>query len=215
MTRTLKSLGLAVVAVLAMSAVVASAAQAQATTAKFTSMGKYPATFTGANGAGQETFKTEAGTVECASSFHGVTGEATQTVEVSPTYTGCVAFGFLNATVSMEGCKYTFKLTTTLINPHRYQAHVNVHCPAGKTIKIVSATCEVSIGAQTGLTTVDLQNSADTKSILVTPTVGGISYTVVKDGFGCPFAGTGAKTGATYTSHSATSVTSSEGIHIG
>jgi hypothetical protein len=217
MTRNLKALGLALVAMLAMSAVVASAASAQSVpTQKFTAMDNtYPESFHGVNAAGQETFTTEAGTVECASTFSGTANAASQHIVATPVYTGCKAFGFLNATVAMEGCNYTFQLTTTLTNPHRYQAHVNVVCPAGKSIKITAGTCVVTIGGQTGLTTVDLENRADTKAVLVRPTVGGINYTVVTDGFGCPFTGTGAKTGATYTSHSATPVSSTGGVHIG
>jgi hypothetical protein len=217
MTRNLKVLGLALVAMLAMSAVVASAASAQATTAKFTAMDNlYPKTFHGTNVAGQETFTTEAGTVECASTFSGSLAGASQEVTVNAVYSGCKAFGFLNATVAMEGCSYKFKITTTLTSPtHHYQAHVDVVCPAGKAIKITAGTCVVTIGAQTGLTTVDLENHASTTAILVRPTVGGVNYTVVTDGFGCPFTGTGAKGGATYTSHSATTVTGSGAIHIG
>jgi hypothetical protein len=217
MTCNLKALGLALVAMLAMSAVVASAASAQATpTQKFTAMdGTYPEAFHGTNVAGQETFTTEAGTLECASTFSGSIAEPTQAITVTPVYAGCKWFGFLNATIAIEGCNYKFKLTTTLTSPHRYQAHVDVVCPAGKSIKITAGTCVVTIGEQLNLTTVDLENRADTKAVLVRPTVGGINYTVVTDGFGCPYAGTGAKTGATYTLHSATSVSSTGGVHIG
>jgi uncharacterized membrane protein len=222
MTRNLKALGLALVAMLAMSAVVASAASAQATTAKFTAMDNtYPESFHGTNAAGQETFATEAGTFECASTFSGSVAAATQHFVVTPVYSGCKAFGPWNATVAMEGCTYTYQITTTLTNPHRYQAHVAVVCPPGKAIKVVAGTCEIAIPAQPGLTTVDLENNATTTSILIRPTVGpvaggnpGIIYNVLVDGFGCPFTGLGTKTGGTYTSHSATPVSSTGGVHI-
>jgi hypothetical protein len=218
MSNNFKALGLAIVAMLAMSAVVTSAASAQATTAKLTAMDNvYPKTWYATNSAGQETLTTEAGTVECASTFSGSIAGATQEFTVNPVYSGCKAFGFLNATVAMEGCSYRLKITTTLTSPtHHYQVHSNVVCPAGKAIKITAGTCVVTIGAQTGLTTADLENNAATTDILFRPTKGKTNYTVVTDGFGCPFAGTGVKTDGTYTSHSATTITSSGGaIHIG
>jgi hypothetical protein len=218
MIRNLKAIGLAVVAVLAISAFVASAASAQSTTHKFTAMDNiYPKAFHGANAAGQETFITEAGTVECASTFTGAIASATQHVVVSPVYSSCKAFGFLNATVTMHDCSYTFQLTTRATSPTvHYQAHVNLLCPAGKSVTIKAGTCEVLIHPQNNLTTVDIENNAATTDILVRATVAqALSYTVTADGFGCPFAGTGAKTGGSYTSHSATTITASGGIHIG
>jgi len=44
--------------------------------------------------------------------------------------------------------------------------------------------------------------------------VGGIKYTVTKDGFLCPFGGTGAKTGAEYNQNEAIQVASTNGATI-
>ena len=189
MIRNLKSLGLALVAVLAMSAVVASAAQA---VPSFTASA-YPATGTGSNKAGSETFTTEAGTVQCDSHFEGTLTEASSTLTITPKYSECTAFGFLNATVETEGCTYVFHATEQ-VSAGVYNSHVDVVCPEGKSIKIVAATCKAEVKSQNGLTTAKSTNSGS--SVTVQPNVTNIAMTVTQDGFGCPFSGTGAKTGS-------------------
>jgi hypothetical protein len=188
--RKLNRFALAFVAVLAMSAVVASAAQA---VPQFTASA-YPAIGTGSNKAGSETFTTEAGTVQCDSHFRGVLTEASSTLTVTPKYTECVAFGFLGATVNTEGCTYVFHATEKVEN-NVYRAHVDVSCPEGQSIKITAATCKAEVKSQTGLTTVKGTNLAG-GSVTVEPNVTNIAMTVTQDGFGCPFSGTGAKTGS-------------------
>jgi hypothetical protein len=198
MIRKIKTLGIAVVAVLALSAVVASAASATNFTAS-----SYPTAASATSSKGNDDFKTEAGSVECHASFAVAALSApSETVTVTPTYTECVAFGFLNATVNMNGCDYTFYTN----------GNVDLNCPAGKSVVITASTCEVSIGAQKGLKSVALANSGS--GISAKANVGGIAYTVTKDGFGCPFGGTGAKTGATYTQNNAVQVNSTNGATI-
>ena len=204
MIRKFKTLGIAMVAVLAMSAVVASAASA----ANFTAS-SYPTAASATSSAGNDDFKTEAGSVECHASFAvAALSGPSETVTVTPTYTGCKAFGFLNATVNMNGCDYTFNVN----------GHVDLNCPAGKVVEIVAGTCKVTIAAQTTLKSVALNNSGF--GISAKAGVGSIAYTVTQDGFGCPFHTTKlpeAKTGATYTQNSAVQVSSTNGaeIHIG
>ncbi|HYG96180.1 MAG TPA: hypothetical protein VD741_03640 [Solirubrobacterales bacterium] len=202
MISKLKTLGIALVAVLAMSAVVASAASATNFTAS-----TYPTSATATSPLGNDDFSTEAGSVECKGHFLvGPLTAAAPTVTVTPTYSECEAFGFLNATVNMNGCDYTFNVNES----------VTVDCPAGKSIVIVAGTCETTIGAQGPLNTVDLANNTET-SISAKANVTGIAYTVTKDGIGCPFSGTGAKTGASYTQANAViaSSTNKAKIHIG
>jgi len=219
MIRNLKALGLVVVAALAMSAMVASAAQAEAiTTQKLTAQdGTYPEAFHGENPIAKETFITEAGAVECDSTFSGSLSEASTTVSVKASYTNCRAFGGLfAATVNMTGCEYKFHLTTKL-SAHKYQAHADLTCtPTTDHVDIVAGPCEIHIDEQLNMTTVDIEVMTGAKNdITVDPNVEGINYTVVKDGFGCPFSGTGAKTGAKYIAHEPVTVTSAGGIHIG
>jgi len=205
MIRNLKVLGLAVVAVLALTAMMASAASAASYTAS-----SYPATATGANTKGSEVFTTEGGKVECDSHFEGSLNAASSTLTVTPKYTSCEAFGFLEATVNMEGCDYLFHATSTTTTD------VDVVCPAGKSIKITAGTCKVEIkgvvevthkegekvvvtvaGINQGLKSVG--TSSPFPNVIAKPNVTGIAYTVTQDGFLCPFNGTGNKTGATYT----------------
>jgi hypothetical protein len=216
MIRKIKAIGLALVAVLAMGAVLAGGAQAEPTTDEFTAQdGTYPEAFHGSNGVGQEKFITEAGTVECASTFTGEAAEASQTVVVYPHYTSCRAFGFLSATVNATPCDYLFHITTKTAE-HTYDGTVDVTCETGKTITITASTCEATVGPQNGLSNVHFRTTTGTPNdIDVTAEVTGIAYTVTKDGFGCPFSGTGAKTGGKYESVSPTTMTSSNGIDIG
>jgi hypothetical protein len=200
MIRKFKTIGIAMVAVLALSAVVASAANA----ANFTAS-KYPTAGTATSEAGNDDFKTEAGSVECHAHFHvAALTEPSKTVTVTPTYSGCKAFGFLNATVHMNGCDYIF---------YSEGGRVDLNCPAGSgPIVITAGTCEASIAGQANLTTVDLANSGS--GISAQATVTGIKYTVLKDGIACPFSGTGAKTGASYTQNKAVLVSSTNGATI-
>jgi hypothetical protein len=200
MMNKLKVFGLALVAICSMIAMIATAAQAIPT---FTSA-SYPATITGEGGEkfGEKLIFNESDhfpVVECnKSSYHGTLSSASTTLTLTPAYTECRGWGFLNATVHTEGCTYVFHATEGSAGV--YKSHVDVECPAGKSIKIVGGTCEVEIKTQTGLTTAKSTNSAGT--VLVRPEVTGIAYTVVKDGFGCPYTGTGNKAGARWTATS-------------
>ncbi len=218
MIRNIKALSLAMVAMLAMSALVTSAAPAkEITTQRFKAQdGTYPETFHGTNPITKETFTTEAGTVECDSTFSGSISEPTTTVKVSANYTNCRAFGFLSASVNMTSCHYTFHLTTE-VETDWYQAHADLTCTtANDHVDIVASTCELQIDPQEGLTTINITNmTGTTHSITVKAAVTGINYTVTKDGFGCPFSGTGSKTGAEYKAHEYVEVTSPGGILIG
>jgi hypothetical protein len=191
MIRNLKSLGLALVAVLAMSAFVASAASAAP---EFTASA-YPATSTGSNTKGSEAFTLDGTSVLCDSHFVSNKLEAANsTLTVSPTYTNCEAFGFISADVTVEGCTYVFH-ATELVSAGVYNHHVDVVCPTGKSIKIEAGTCVAEVKAQTNRTTVKTTNLKD-GTVTVEPNVS-VSTTVTNDGFGCPLAGTGTRN-ATY-----------------
>jgi len=200
MIRSFKILGLLVVAALAMSAAIASSASAEVT---FT-CSSYECKATGSNTLGNEKFTTEAGTVECDSHFvveeYGTligTGlqAASTTATVTPTYTNCVAFGFLGASVNMDSCDFVFHATEK-IALNVYKHHVDVVCTnAGDAITITAGTCTLDVPAQTGLTTVKTTNLAN-GTVTVQPEVNNITINVTKDGIGCPFNGTGHKLGS-------------------
>ena len=177
MFRKFKLLGLAMVALLAMSAFVASAAQAQFTA------NSYPTTGTATSSLNDD-FNTEAGSVECSAHFQGTLNEASTTFTVTPTYYNCQAFGFSTATVSMNGCDYVF---------HRQSetsSIVTLSCPAGKSVVIATGNCELQIGSQL-IAYTETANSGNRVLSLFHGSL--FSYTVTKDGFLCPFSGTGVK----------------------
>jgi hypothetical protein len=189
MTRKFKTLGVALFAVLALTAVMASAASAAAYTSS-----TYPTTATGSSPKGNDVFTTEAGNVECASHFHvTIGGPPSYDVTVEPTYSGCEAFGFLEATVT--GCKFTFTATSIPSS--------TVHVTGPCTIK--AGTCHVTVDNQNNLGSVATTNNA-AGDVSVQANVSGIKYTVINDGFLCPFNGTGEKTGATYKQGSAITI---------
>jgi hypothetical protein len=193
MIRNLKALGLAFVAVVAMSAVISSTAQALP---QYT-CSIYPCTATASNAAGNETLTTPGGTVQCNSHYliekQGGNAESipapSATVTVTATFTGCKAFGFLNSTINMNGCDYVFHAGAA-VSAGVYNNSMDVVCPAGKAITITSGTCEVDIPAQTGLTNVKTTNLA-AGTITVQPNVTNITINVTKDGFGCSYPSVG------------------------
>jgi len=216
MIRTLKILGVAFAAMLALSAVMASAASAE----KSYTCSAYPCTGTGTSALGNDTFTTEAGTVECASHFEGTLAEASAHLTVKPKYSEC-RLGFIGATVSMGSCDYTFE-TSKQIATDAYTAPVEVRCTnAAEPIRIIAGggICEVTVGQQTPGGHVIITNTTTpvfNGDVDVQATVTGIKYTVTKDGFGCPFSGTGAKEGASYIQHSEMTFQSAgRDIHVG
>jgi hypothetical protein len=198
MTRKLKTLGVALIAVFALTAVMASGASAE----KSYTATLYPTTGTGTSALGNDIFTTEGGTVECASHFVGTLKEKSNDLTITATMTGCKAFGFLEAKVT--GCVFTF--TTPFGSP--IVAPVDVVNPC----TIEASTCHVTVPVQTGLAHIGITNNALDVSILATLT--GITYTVTKDGFLCPFNGTGAKTGGTYKQVSPVTFASTNGARI-
>ena len=211
MTHKLKTLGVALVAVLALSAMVASAASAKQYTAA-----SYPTTGTATSALGNDVFTTEGGTVECASHFEGTLTAASNTLTVKPTYTGCKAFGFVEAKVEMGNCDYLFT-TPTKTATDVYTIQADVRCTSG-TIKVIASSCEITIGEQNPgghvIATLDTNTPATPNDVTVQATVTGINYTVVKDGFLCPFNGTGAKAGGTYSQKAAITFASTNGKSI-
>ena len=147
----------------------------------------YPATFSGVTW-GQD-FVLEAGTVECKLNLEGTLTEPSNSVTVIPSYTECKAFGFASATVNMNGCDYVFDSSWNTWS---------ILCPAFKSIVITAGNCEVTIGAQGWLTPFWASNASG--GLWLTPETGSLTYNVTKDGFLCPFSGTGPKTGGRYRS---------------
>lgn len=124
MIRNLKVLGLALTAVFALSAVLASAASAE-----FTS--ESPQTELTATALEEQVFTGAGAEVTCTEvSVHGTIGEVQKEVTVEPTYGGhCTVNGF-PAKVDTNECHYLF---TTI-----EEVGVHILCPEGKQIEVTA-----------------------------------------------------------------------------
>lgn len=190
----MKMLGIALVASLALTAVVASAASAS-----FTSSSS-PVTISGSQTT-THTFTVEGNAVTCTSATFSSASTATpaSTVSVTPVYTGCTAFGFAGAHITMNGCKYKFATPVSKVGT------VEFDCPTPETKATVFVStflteCEVQIGeaGNNKLEDVKFTNLAN-GDVEVDATVSGITATKTKDVGLCPLNGTGTINNATYT----------------
>ena len=198
MSRNLKVLGLAFVAMLAMSAVVASAAMAEG---EFKAGAEGEINLVGKQVEGNHVFTAGSAAVECEEAiFEGSAENGDTVIDTHPTYNECTAFGFLGASVSTTGCDYTFTNEGT-IGEDEYTGKVHITCSGSNKIKVSAGTCALEIGSQGPLSTVKVIDTTGTspKTIMVNAdVVTGITYNVTKDGFLCPLSGTGVKTDGKY-----------------
>jgi pimeloyl-ACP methyl ester carboxylesterase len=178
--RVLKRLGVSMVVIVAALSMAAPAAASKAFMA-----GEYTAEVSGQQ-SGEHVFTAEAGiTVKCkAATLKGELAEAKTEVELAPTYGECTASG-VAATVVTEGCKYRLDANAN---------DIDVVCESGKKITVTAGTCELQIGSQNGLKSIEYANSAALPSTITgTASITKIKYTKTKDGIFCPFNGTGEK----------------------
>lgn len=179
MTRKLKVLGLALVAMFAMSAVAASAQAAQFQAAE------YPASITAHSAESDNFFVTDVGIVECSTHhFEGSANEATTTLTVVPIYKNCEAFG-LEAEVDTNSCHYLFHLHEG--SGPVYTMTVDIDCTeTGDAIKVITPACVITVPEQNGLTHVLAENAGG--DVAIEAEVGGIEYE--KEGAICSGVGT-------------------------
>lgn len=215
MTRNLKALGLALIAAFAISAVVASTASAAA--AKFRSEAS-STILTGKQHAGNDKFVTDGGTVECneATYVGSQTGTEATEASVTPTYSGCTAFFFINVPIVTNECEYTF--TSGEKNAQgNFEGSTHIECPAGKAIEVkASSTCTVTVGTQTptgGTITYTNVGTGTTREITVDVALTGIHYTEDGSGTGCPHGQ--ATTNGTYNGAALVTGENEEGVHKG
>jgi hypothetical protein len=186
MIRNLKALGLAFVAVFALSAMTASAASA---TDLFRSSST-PVTLTGEQeftaGVG-DIFTTTAGAIECLSAkYHGtVATSPVSEVVVKPTYTSCSLAEIIPAKVDFGSCTYKF----TIDEPAgATTGSVHLECPnAGEEVTVTAGVndagvgtnkCTIHIPPQTvgGIKYTNVGASDPTKEITVDVNASGITY---------------------------------------
>jgi hypothetical protein len=190
MTGKIKALGLAFVAITAISAMAASGAQAGTF-----HIGANPAVITahsapnGAGGFQQHTFTV--GPVVCdTATFEaqvGVGPEGTQSIHeatLTPTYSAC-KLAKTNATVQTNGCQYT--LTGSGVGANKFNVDI-VNCTSGKSIQIKTALCTVDVpGGQNNLSHVVATNiggGPPNQEVSLNATVSGI--TALETGAACP-----------------------------
>lgn len=137
--------------------------------------------------------KIECTTVEAETS--GFVSSPASSLTVFQTYTGCTAFGFVNATVNTNGCAIVETLGSE-VAADKFSGSVALECEAGKKITIVAATCEVQIGSQelSGEAFGTNNTGASPQDVVLDFDLS-MAVTKTKDGFLCPLSGTGAGTG--------------------
>jgi hypothetical protein len=181
MTRNLRPLGLAFLAILAISAAAAPVASAESFI--FRSDAEEETTLGGEQeGSEKKVLTTTAGTVKCEKVTYTGTqiGSEASSVELAPTYTGCT-LGTASAEINANGCKYRFKTGTT--ESSKFEGTVDIVCPEGKqivtTAKLAGTTkCTVDLPAQTGLKSITFTNvgSEDT-DVTADVNLSGVKYT--------------------------------------
>ena len=204
MIHKFKALGLALVAILAMSAFATSAASALEFTA---TNGNYPVNFSGTQPASEPPkFTGDGYTTECnVEKFSGTLSGKSSTIEVTPTYEGCTSFG-ISSTVTMNGCKYWFHISSSNL------ALVSLICPLGKEVTIHAGTCVIHIPPYTAKSHALITNVSP--RLAVKKTVSGISMSYT-DAFLCPFTGNTTTTEGTLTGGAVELSGGEEGIDVG
>ena len=181
MIKKLKVMGLTVIAVFAFTAVSAVAAQA----ANFHS----EASTTNIKGTqeGENIFTTAAGNVKCkVAEFtdNGVMGTSVPSLEITPKYEKCTAFG--------QTAEVTTNDTWTFTAPSATEGKVVLNA-TNIVINVPSGNCSVTVPAQTpGTPKVKYTNggSGSTRNVLVTSEVAKITYSVAGTGTICGTTGT-------------------------
>ncbi len=185
MISNLKALGLALLAILAMSAVAASVASAEKW--DFKSDGE-PTKFTGEQikvGELADVFQIEYGIFACekiTTSGEQVAGTAFTSINLTPVYTNCERItGGGKATYVMNGCTYT--LTAETVVNKETTGSTSIDCPGGKeveiTVTVLGVTaCTIRIPAQGPISKVTFTTGAGAnKDIHYNAVLSGIKYT--------------------------------------
>ncbi len=182
MNRKSKTLGLAVFAPLAISAVATSPAQAGLGELH---IGAAPGVLTAQAQTEQHVLTLGANVIKCTNAtFEGrTTAKTVSEWTVTPTFSGCKS-GKSVAHIQMNGCKYTFTGGSSSMT-----ANIDIAgCTKNKVMEIEVTSekkCVITVGEQTAISHVTFENFAGPPQHMVTKfTLAGIHY--VEDGEGCP-----------------------------
>jgi hypothetical protein len=190
--RNLKALGTALMAVVALGAVFASASQAASLTAP-----PYPASLTAEQESGQVNKFVAGGlTVECKkATFTGTITAATSTPSATPTYEECETSLGTKAPIDTNGCSYQFHVTAG--SGDTFTGTVDVVCPPEKDITVTAGLCTIHIKPQTGLNGITYTNITSAEANKDDVTIDVVSnniHAVITNVFGCPTEGPFPKT---------------------
>jgi hypothetical protein len=180
MIHNVKTLGVTLVAAFSLSAMAATAASAES----FAFYGGNSLTLEGTNDSSEANFIFVSGEVSCPNATYAGTlsGEEASFVELTPSYTGCEAFG-LPATFKANGCAYRF--TAGTFESGEASGSMDIVCPEGKELKIEALSggktvCTVDVPAQTNLSGTSYTNVSSTthKITVATNTEEKLKYTI-------------------------------------
>jgi len=190
MSRKLKALGLALIAVFAMAAISAATASAE----ELFHSSEAHSIIRGTQVA-EDTFTVNAGTVKCKKATYNGTSSATTVKEqrVKPTYSECTAFGFVNTTIDVpSSCEYLFTQPVAKVGKVDI-----VGCL--EPITVTGFNCWVTVGNQNNLGSITYTTGESLKAhdLLIHVSLTGITYTQHSKSFpGCT---AGTFTNGTYT----------------
>jgi hypothetical protein len=123
--------------------------------------------------------------VKCGeATYSGTLAVATTTTASSEAaYGECVAFGFANTPITMNGCTYRFHVEAVVSGKN--EGSVDIVCPSNKVIEVEAFNCTVTIGSQNGLKSVTFTNegSGTARDIKIDVNLTGIKYTQHGKGF--------------------------------
>ncbi|HET7122189.1 MAG TPA: hypothetical protein VFI17_13175 [Solirubrobacterales bacterium] len=207
MIRNVKALGLALVAIFAMSAMVASAAQAENGVLDLSPGGGAGTKVTiKGNQVTNHSFTIAGVKVECSIVVFqplGEYGTGATSVEVHPVYEGCTS-GIGTTIVNTENCNFTL-MANGSANANEEMltwntGEVKVTCNGSTFITINAANvCVATIATQTLSSGISFTNTTpnNTNEMAFDVIANKAPVATVKnvDGFGCPFVGTGSTTG--------------------
>ncbi len=173
-----KALGLTLLAVFAMSAMVASSASAEAFV--FTSEVENP-TLKGEQ-VGSSSMEVEAGVISCSGgTFEGaMTGKAAAQVSLGAAFSGCTFAEMSGTSINMQSCD--LMLGVVGVEGSNYEAEAGVGCEKAEdsiviTVKVLGITkCTVEIGQQAWLPSVTVEDTGSPTAIRAELNVSGIEY---------------------------------------
>jgi hypothetical protein len=139
------------------------------------------------------TFVLDGQKLTCNSSFGATLTESVETLQLNPTLKECL-LSSIAATVELKECK--FKLHGGKeVGEEEFSGTEDISCPGSNVIVVKAGTCVAEIGSQSGLSKVTYESDTQSEfsSFKTSAAIKEVKYTT-KDGFLCPFSGSGEKT---------------------